>query len=72
LIASHQIRAGDWLQVDVGPEAQSLRFEREQENIPLSSLAQAVQDGPSGWTQIPKMAAAAARGQIQRFSSRRI
>ena len=72
LIASQQIRGGDWLQVDVAPGGLGLRFQREEENLPLASLAQAVHDGISNWSQIPKMAAAAARGQMQRFSSRRV
>jgi ATP-dependent Clp protease ATP-binding subunit ClpB len=72
LIASQQIRGGDWLQVDLAEGGQALRFQREQENLPLASLAQAVQDGISSWAQIPKMAAAAARGQMQRFGTRRV
>lgn len=67
LIASQQIRGGDWVQVDLSADSKSLRFHREQENIPLASLSQAVQDGFQGWTQLPKLAAAAARGQIQRL-----
>lgn len=70
LISSQQVRAGDWLTVDVGDGGTSLRFQREQENIPLNSLAQALQEGATSWTQIPKMAAAAARGQMQRLSRR--
>ena len=71
LIASQQVRAGDWLQVDVSADALALRFQREQENLSLSALALAVQDGFAGWTQLPKMAAAAARGQMQRLGNRR-
>lgn len=71
LIASQQVRAGDWLQVDVSADSLGLRFQREQENLSLAALALAVQEGFSGWVQIPKMAAAAARGQIQRMGSRR-
>ena len=71
LIASQQVRAGDWLQVDVSADTLGLRFQREQENLSLSALALAVQDGFSGWAQLPKMAAAAARGQMQRLGSRR-
>ncbi len=70
LISSQQVRAGDWLTVDVGAAGGPLRFQREQENIPLNSLAQALQEGATSWTQVPKMAAAAARGQIQRLSRR--
>ncbi len=71
LIASQQVRAGDWLQVDVSGDALGLRFQREQENLSLAALALAVQEGFSGWVQLPKLAAAAARGQIQRMGSRR-
>ena len=70
LIASNQIRPGDWLQVDLATEGASLRFQREQENLSLSALAQAVHSGIAGWAQIPKMAAAAARGQM-RVNARR-
>ncbi len=72
LIASQQVRGGDWLQVDVAPGKRLLSFQREQENLPLACLAQAVHDGITSWSQIPKMAAAAARGQMQRFGARRI
>ena len=71
LIASQQIRPGDWLQVGLASSGEALNFEREQENLPLASLAQALNDGITSWTQIPKMAAAAARGQMQRFGPRR-
>ena len=70
LIASQQVRAGDWLQVDVGSGDDALRFLREQENMSLASLAQVVQEGFAGWAQLPKMAAAAARG-MQRLGGRR-
>lgn len=71
LIASQQVQAGDWLHVDVSAGGTGLRFHREHENVPIACLTQAVQDGISSWTQIPRMAAAAARGQIQRFGVRR-
>ena len=70
LIASQQVRAGDWLQVDVASGDEALRFQREQENMSLASLAQVVQEGFAGWAQLPKMAAAAARG-MQRLGGRR-
>jgi len=63
------VRAGDWLIMDVGDSGGPLRFQRGQENIALNSLAQALQEGATSWTQIPKVAAAA-RGQMQRLSRR--
>ena len=71
LIASQQVRAGDWLQVDVASGDEALRFQREQENMSLASLAQVVQEGFAGWAQLPKMAAAAARGMQRLGGSRR-
>ncbi len=70
LIASPKIRQGDWLQVDLAAAGKSLRFHREQKNISLAALAQAVHGGICSWAQLPKMAAAAARGQL-RLNSRR-
>jgi ATP-dependent Clp protease ATP-binding subunit ClpB len=63
LIASNQIRPGDWLNVDVSADGKSLRFERVREKLSRAALTQAVQDESPAWAGVPRMAAAAARGR---------
>ena len=55
LIATDQVRGGDWIRVDYDDSARSLRFAREAEGLPVQDMARLVDTSVT----IPAMAAAA-------------
>ncbi len=42
LIATDQVRGGDWIRVEFDREAKSLRFAREAEGLPVQDMARLV------------------------------
>ncbi|MEI9813901.1 MAG: AAA family ATPase [Acidobacteriota bacterium] len=42
LIATEQVRGGDWVRIDFDPEAKVLRFSREAEGLPIGEMARMV------------------------------
>lgn len=54
LIATEQVRAGDWIRVDFDQEAHSLRFAREAEHLPIGEMARLVDNSIT----LPALAAA--------------
>src|SRR5665213_132867 len=54
LIATEQVRGGDWIRVDYDPGASILRFARECEGLPVQEMARLVDTSVS----MPEMAAA--------------
>jgi len=42
LIATEQVRGGDWIRIDFDPEAKALRFSREAEGLPVGEMARMV------------------------------
>ena len=54
LIATEQVRGGDWIRVDYDPGANVLRFARECEGLPVQEMARLVDTSVS----MPEMAAA--------------
>ena len=42
LIATNQVRGGDWIRVDFDPEERNLRFAREAEGLPIQDMARLV------------------------------
>jgi ATP-dependent Clp protease ATP-binding subunit ClpB len=72
LIATEQVRGGDWIRVDYDPGANILRFARECEGLPVQEMARLVDTSVS----MPELAAASgasvepARIQTARSSKR--
>ena len=72
LIATDQVRGGDWVRVDFDPELRALRFAREAEGLPVQDMARMVDNSVS----IPALITAAgasvepARIQTARSSKR--
>jgi ATP-dependent Clp protease ATP-binding subunit ClpB len=56
LIATDQVRGGDWIRVDFDDSARALRFAREAEGLPVTDMARLVDTSIT----IPAMAAASA------------
>jgi len=54
LIATEQVRGGDWVRVDLDQEAQALCFAREAENLPVGEMARMVDNSIT----LPALAAA--------------
>ena len=54
LIATDQVRGGDWIRVDFDDNAQRLRFAKEAEGLPVQDMARLVDTSVT----IPAMAAA--------------
>jgi hypothetical protein len=54
LIATEQVRGGDWIRVDYDPGSKILRFARECEGLPVQEMARLVDTSVS----MPEMAAA--------------
>jgi hypothetical protein len=54
LIATDQVRGGDWIRVDYDDSARALRFAREAEGLPVQDMARLVDTSVT----IPAMAAA--------------
>ena len=42
LIATDQVRGGDWIRVDFDDQAKNLRFAREAEGLPIQDMARLV------------------------------
>jgi hypothetical protein len=72
LIATEQVRGGDWIRVDYDPGANILRFARECEGLPVQEMARLVDTSVS----MPELAASTgasvepARIQTARSSKR--
>jgi len=43
LIATEQVRAGDWIRVDFDPEAQQVTFTKEAEGMPAYAMAELIE-----------------------------
>jgi ATP-dependent Clp protease ATP-binding subunit ClpA len=54
LIATDQVRGGDWIRVDFDPETRTLKFSREAEGLPVADMAKLVDTSIT----LPPMAAA--------------
>ncbi len=70
LIATDQVRGGDWIRVDFDDNARTLRFAKEAEGLPVADMARLVDNSIT----IPAMAAASGiaieTGRPQRASGR--
>ena len=65
LIATEQVRGGDWVRVDFDAESRTLRFAREAEGLPIQDMARMVDNSVSIPALITAAAASAEPARIQ-------
>ncbi|MEP6961298.1 MAG: ATP-dependent Clp protease ATP-binding subunit, partial [Acidobacteriota bacterium] len=65
LIATEQVRGGDWVRIDFDAEAKQLRFAREAEGLPIGEMARLVDTSITIPTLTISQGAVADSGRVQ-------
>ncbi len=71
LIATEQVRGGDWVRIDYDPDAKRLRFAREAEGLPVGEMAQLVDTSVTMPTQTLSQGAVAETANALRARNKR-